>query len=200
MAYNLVGNYFKIDGYVFNVGKDKLETVNQITYPSDNNITRSVDGEMTNLSDMEYYTQPSLKVGFNHISIEEYQLLSFILHNKQVFDVEYYDKDFCKVVKHECYVHPDDLHNFFNLGEQILGVLDFTMTLVATLSDRTTHNVKVGLNTLASNVLWGTSIKLPGISSTKYSLSVTMGSSTKTLVYKGGQRITVYDNYTLNEL
>ena len=202
MAYSLkdTENYFKIDGNVIDVGYGMLETVNQITYPSDNAITRSIDGEMTNLPDMEYYTQPSLKVGFKFISIEDYRLLAAILHNKQTFDVTYFDKDFCKIVTHECYVHPDDLHNFFNLGNNIQGLTDFSMTLVATLSDRTKHTVKIGSTTMASDVLWGTSVIVDGTSSNKYTLSVKVDDTTsKTLTYKGGQRITVYENIVLTK-
>ncbi len=191
--------WFKIEGHEIKIGYGMLETVNQMTYPSNNSVTRVDDGAATNIADTEYYTQPSVKIGFNFIKAEDFLLLSEILHKKQVMTLEYYDNDFGEVVKHECYAHPTELKNFFNVGTRIEGVRDLELTFVATLNDRTTHTVTLknkggNILTTYSGILWGRSIVIN--ESGEFTLPLSDG---KTITCKSGQRITVFKDMILTK-
>ncbi len=197
MAKIFDGTWFKLEGRPIDVGYGMLETVNQMTYPQSNSITRTTDGAATNIADTEYYTQPSVKVGFNFIKVEDFLYVSEVLHKKQVMTLEYYDKDFGKVVTHECYAHPTELKNFFNVGTRIEGVRDLELTFVATLNDRTTHTVTLqdsGGNPIATydGILWGRSVLIN--ESGEFNLTLSNGEK---ITYKSGQRITVFENITL---
>lgn len=200
MAQTFSDDWFKIEGYSVNIGHGMLETVNQITYPSNNSITRTVDGTATNIADTEYYTQPSVKIGFNFINVDDFLFLSEILHKKQEMNLEYYDKDFGKAVKHECYAHPTELKNFFNRGTSVEGVKDLELTFVATLKDREKYSVTLKdssgniINTY-SDILWGTSVLINDSGSFRLVLS-----NQKAITYKSGQRITVFENTTLTKI
>lgn len=206
MAFTLANtdNWFSVEGYVFNVGHEMLETVNQMTYQSNNSITRTLDGTATNISDQEYYTQPSVKVGFKFISAEDFLLLSQILHYKQEMSVSYYDKDFNKIVTHECYAHPTELKNFFTYGTSIEGVRDLELTFVATLKDRAKYTVTVKDSTNTTilkkyeNILWGRSVLLEQVTTDTDTFKYVMPNG-KELTYKANQRITVFGDMTLTK-
>lgn len=208
MAYTLTGNWFEIDGFKFEVGRDMLETVNQITYPN-NGVTRSISGAMTNISDIEYYTQPSVKIGFKYISIEDFFRLSSILHLKQVFEIKYYDIDFNKIVTHECYAQPTELQNFFSYGKDIDGVRDLSLTFVATLNDRTTHTVTILKYPETSTILktytgieWGTSILLTEDTpdTVEFWGGLDVGVISRSLRVYPNQRMTVFEDVTLYQV
>lgn len=206
MAFTLANtdNWFSVEGYVFKVGHEMLETVNQMTYQSNNSITRTLDGTATNISDQEYYTQPSVKVGFKFISAEDFLLLSQILHYKQEMSVSYYDKDFNKIVTHECYAHPTELKNFFTYGTSIEGVRDLELTFVATLKDRAKYTVTVKDSTNTTilkkyeNILWGRSVLLEQVTADTDTFKYVMPNG-KELTYKANQRITVFGDMTLTK-
>lgn len=206
MAFTLANtdNWFSVEGYVFKVGHEMLETVNQMTYQSNNSITRTLDGTATNISDQEYYTQPSVKVGFKFISAEDFLLLSQILHYKQEMSVSYYDKDFNKIVTHECYAHPTELKNFFTYGTSIEGVRDLELTFVATLKDRAKYTVTVKNSTNTTilkkyeNILWGRSVLLEQVTTDTDTFKYVMPNG-KELTYKANQRITVFGDMTLTK-
>ena len=206
MAFTLANtdNWFSVEGYVFKVGHEMLETVNQMTYQSNNSITRTLDGTATNISDQEYYTQPSVKVGFKFISAEDFLLLSQILHYKQEMSVSYYDKDFNAIVTHECYAHPTELKNFFTYGTSIEGVRDLELTFVATLKDRAKYTVTVKDNTNATilkkyeNILWGRSVLLEQVTADTDTFKYVMPNG-KELTYKANQRITVFGDMSLTK-
>lgn len=202
MAKNIY-TFFQIEGIDFpNIGRGLLETVNQITY-LDSGMTRSIDGSMTNLPDQEYFTLPSIKIGFNFITIEEYTLLRKLLLHKQIYTIKYYDKDFNELVTHEMYAHPDDLKNFFNYGNSVEGLQDVTITFVATLRENTEYSVKTlkdGVLITIASVKWGRSIQLPQINvsgvyvNANYVLTLSNG---QTIKYKTGDRITIFSDTTL---
>ena len=205
MAFTLTGDWFSVEGYVFQVGHEMLETVNQMTYQSNNSITRTLDGTATNISDQEYYTQPSVKVGFKFISAEDFLLLSQILHYKQEMSVSYYDKDFNKIVTHECYAHPTELKNFFTYGTSIEGVRDLELTFVATLKDRAKYSVKIMSPVVSgqvlkeyTNILWGRSVLLEKVSTDDDTFTYVMPNG-KQITYKVNQRITVFGDMTLTK-
>lgn len=204
MAFTLMGDWFSVEGYVFQVGHEMLETVNQMTYQSNNSITRTLDGTATNISDQEYYTQPSVKVGFKFISAEDFLLLSQILHYKQEMSVSYYDKDFNAIVTHECYAHPTELKNFFTYGTSIEGVRDLELTFVATLKDRAKYTVTVKDSTNTTilkkyeNILWGRSVLLEQVTADTDTFKYVMPNG-KQITYKVNQRITVFGDMTLTK-
>lgn len=206
MAYTFTGDWFELEGFVFNVGHEQLETVNQMTYPNESKVTRSTDGETTNISDIEYYTQPSIKVGFNFISAEQYHLLMQLLHLKQTMTIKYYDPDFNKIVTHQMYAHPTELQNFFTRGQTVEGVRKLTLTFVATCKDREKYTITL-LNKAGAvirtypNILWGRSILLEpqGDDSTEvyeYTFKDGVGVD-HTIEFRSNERITVFENMTL---
>lgn len=206
MAYTFTGDWFEIEGFVFNVGHEQLKTVNQMTYPNDSKVTRSTDGEATNISDIEYYTQPSVQVGFKFISAEDYHLLMQLLHIKQTMYVSYYDPDFNEVVTHQMYAHPTELQNFFTRGQAVEGVRDLTLTFVSTCKGRETYTVTLlsqsgtVLRTYP-NIIWGRSILLDPQSEDSqdtYEYSFTDGNgTTRTFEFRTNERVTVFCNMTL---
>lgn len=206
MAFTFNGDWFKIEDFVFKVGHEQLKTVNQMTYPNDSKVTRSTDGEATNISDIEYYTQPSIQIGFNFISAEDYYFLMQLLHIRQTMDVSYYDPDFNAVVTHEMYAHPTELQNFFTRGQSVEGVRGLTLTFVATCRDRQTYTVTIrngsGTQKEYTNVVWGRSVllqKLTESENERYTYSYRDASDApRTLVFRPNERITVFKNMTLS--
>ena len=164
---------FQLDETVFGgLGHRMLKTQNQLTYNS--SPSRQTDGSMENINDYDSFILPKVELGFKFIDYETYQKLRRFLLAKRTFDVTYYDKDFNEFVKHEMYAEPDDLTNFFNLGEQIIGSEDFIVRFIATLNNRqicniTFLNAKVEkteegeyyITDLIRPTKWGTSIKTP---------------------------------------
>lgn len=206
MAYTFTGDWFKIEDFVFKVGHEQLKTVNQMTYPNDSKVTRSMDGEATNISDIEYYTQPSVQVGFKFISAEDYHLLMQLLHIRQTMDISYYDPDFNAVVTHQMYAHPTELQNFFTRGQSVEGVRDLTLTFVATCKDRAEYTVTIvnssGVTQKTySNIIWGRSIllnKLTDSDSEYFEYSFTDGyGQTRAMKFSPEERITVFQDITL---
>lgn len=153
---------FLLDGIIFGgLGHRMLKTQNQLTYNS--SPSRQTDGSMENINDYDSFILPKVELGFKFIDYETYQKLRRLLLAKRTFEVTYYDKDFNEFVKHEMYAEPDDLTNFFNLGEMIIGSEDFVVRFIATLNDRVeyTATFKHGFNEMQKVIHWGRSIQVP---------------------------------------
>lgn len=164
---------FQLDGISFGgIGHRMLKTQNQLTY--NNSPSRQTDGSMENINDYDSFILPKVELGFKFIDYETYQNLRRFLLAKRTFEVTYYDKDFNEFVKHEMYAEPDDLTNFFNLGETIIGSEDFVVRFIATLNNRQICEIKfLGakveqtdegeyyITDLTVFAKWGTSIKIP---------------------------------------
>lgn len=173
MPKTLQPDQFLLDGIIFGgLGHRMLKTQNQLTYNT--SPSRQTDGSMENINDYDSFILPKVELGFKFIDYETYQELRRLLLAKRTFDVTYYDKDFNDFVKHEMYAEPDDLTNFFNLGEMIIGSEDFVVRFIATLNNRQICKIKfLGakveqtdegeyyITDLTVDTKWGTSIKIP---------------------------------------
>lgn len=202
-----IETFFKIDGMELkSIGREMMKTVNQLSYQDSQGITRSVDGSMTNLPDQEYFVLPSVEIGFRLISIEDYLKLKALLLRKQIFDIEYYDKDFCTTsnptITHRMYAHPDQLLNFMNFASSVTAVRDLTLTFVATLTETDEYTIELtdsGSTVYTASAKWGRSILLPyslaGTNYKKFQLEV--ASADIDITYSLGDRITIFENATL---
>ena len=175
MPKTLHPDQFQLDGIIFGgLGHRMLKTQNQLTYNT--SPSRQTDGSMGNINDYDSFILPKVELGFKFIDYKTYQNLRRLLLAKRTFEVTYYDKDFNEFVTHEMYAEPDDLTNFFNLGEQIIGSEDFIVRFIATLNNRqickiTFPGAKVEqtdeglyyITDLKVSAKWGTSIKTPSI-------------------------------------
>ena len=173
MPNTLQPDQFELDGIIFGgLGHRMLKTQNQLTYNT--SPSRQTDGSMENINDYDSFILPKVELGFKFIDYETYQKLRRFLLAKRTFVVTYYDKDFNDFVKHEMYAEPDDLTNFFNLGEQIIGSEDFVVRFIATLNNRQicditflgakvekTEEGEYYITDLEVSTKWGTSIKTP---------------------------------------
>lgn len=128
-------DYLGIDNSVFtNIGREMLECTNQLNYKT--SPSRQSEGSMENINNYESFVVPQLKVGFKLIRHDEYDKLRSLLLAKRTFILRYYDVDFNRFVYHEMYAHPDELKNFFNLGERVIGLQNFSLTFVGTLNGK----------------------------------------------------------------
>lgn len=164
---------FQLDGITFGgLGHRMLKTQNQLTYNT--SPSRQTDGSMENINDYDSFILPKVELGFKFIDYKTYQNLRRLLLAKRTFVVTYYDKDFNEFVTHEMYAEPDDLTNFFNLGEMIIGSEDFVVRFIATLNNRQICEIKfLGakveqteegeyyITDLILPTKWGASIKTP---------------------------------------
>lgn len=206
-----ISSFFKIDGMELkSIGRNMLETVNQMSY-EENGMTRSVDGSLTNLPDKEYFILPSVKIGFNLISIEDYLKLKALLLRKQIFEIEYYDKDFCttsnSTIKHKMYAHPTELLNFMNFATSVTAVRNLSLTFVATLTETDVYTIQLKNNSSDSSPIytasakWGRSVLLPQKPSTaskdKFKYTSTIDGVSIEVTYEWGDRITIFENATL---
>lgn len=134
---NVIRNldWFSIDGINFaGIGRGMLKCTNQLNYKT--SPSRQSDGSMTNINQYDSFVVPQVEIGFKYITIDDFYKLRQILLAKRIFDVIYYDVDFNNFVAHEMYCHPDDLKDFLNRGEDVIGLQNFTITLVGTLNGK----------------------------------------------------------------
>lgn len=113
------------------LGYGMLKHTNQLQYPVQPG--RQTEGAMTTINEVDSFVLPSVEIGFMLISAENFTRLRKFLLAKRTFIARYFDLDFGRFVAHEMYAHPDQLKAFLNRGEQIIGVQNFVLTLVATL-------------------------------------------------------------------
>lgn len=154
---------FKLDGEKFEgLGHGMLKSQNQLNYVS--SPSRQTDGSMLNINDYDSFIIPKVEMGFKLIDYNTYLKLRKYLLAKRTFKVDYFDKDFNKIVSHEMYAEPDDLTNFFNLGENIIGSQDFVFRLIATLNEEDKYTAKYfvgGSVREEKKAKWGRPIQTP---------------------------------------
>lgn len=123
-----------INGETFTgIGYEGLLSVNTKTYVTEP--TRSAKGSMDNIEDYETFFVPRVKINFKYFSIQDYQrFCNAILPNE--FEVEYYDKQFGKRVKHLMYAEPEEMHAIFNVETKVIGMWDYEVSLIATLNSQ----------------------------------------------------------------
>lgn len=182
MPSTLHPDQFKLDGITFGgLGHRMLKTQNQLTYNT--SPSRQTDGSMENINDYDSFILPKVELGFKFIDYETYQNLRRLLLAKRTFEVTYYDKDFNEFVTHEMYAEPDDLTNFFNLGEKIIGSEDFVVRFIATLNEKVKYTATFGSKT--EERTWGRSVKVPnGTTDNGYWVTTSNDSFYKNIKYK----------------
>lgn len=132
----------KINGIEFNNTSDLL-TINTKTYVVEPE--RSYDGSIENIEDYDTFIVPRCDITFGYISLSNYRkLCNAILPNE--FPVEYYDKQFGRKVRHYMYCTPNEMKKLYNLGINVLGVQDFTLSLIGTLNHRDSYVVTFDAN------------------------------------------------------
>lgn len=150
---------FRLDGVSFKgIGHEMLKTQNQLNYVVSPG--RQTDGSMKNINSYDTFILPKVEIGFGMIDYDTFKRLRKFLLAKRTFQVEYYDKDFNRIVKHEMYAEPDELTAFFNLGYSILGSRDFKVSFIATLNETETFTAFFSSNVRETET-WGRNITIP---------------------------------------
>ncbi len=204
-------DYFYIDNQSFKgIGREQLKCTNQLNYRMSPG--RQTDGSMQNLNDYDTFVVPSVEIGFLYINVDTFLRLRNIMLTKRKFIVRYFDVDFGRYVLHEMYAQPDELKNFLNLGEDVMGLQNFKLTLVGTLNKKDaimpleygvgetdpidfinvpeTFTLTAG-NTTIGDIKWGRSVIVPDGT---WKLSISGGQE---LIIDGGDRINIYENTIL---
>lgn len=134
-----------IDGVVFkSIGYGMLKSANVMSYKDEP--TRADDFTMADINTYTRRIVPEVSIGFKLISATEFVKLKTLLNKKVEHIVEYYDNDFGYYVTHRMYVQPAELQDFFSRGQSVIGVQNYTITLVGTMNDEPnftiTYNVE----------------------------------------------------------
>lgn len=115
-----------------------LLTVNTKTYVEEP--TRANDGSMPNINDYDTFVVPRCKVNFKYFNIEDYRRLCDAVQSNE-FYVKYYDKQHNEFVQHKMYCEPEEMHKLYNIGTDVIGVLDYEVSFIGTLNDLETYTV-----------------------------------------------------------
>lgn len=194
---------FRLDGIDFTgIGRGMLRCTNQLNYAVSPG--RTMDGSMTNINSWESFILPQVEIGFNVIKIETFWKLRQLLLSKRVFSAEYYDVDFNKFVTHLMYVQPDELKDFLNKGEDVIGLKGYKITLTATLTETDLYSATFYANSVAIGTeteRWGRSISAPALPTgySKWKATKTFDfadgtTNTITISYDSGDRINLFEN------
>lgn len=150
MAQILDIDQIKIGDEIFTgIGYQGLLTVNTKTYVEEP--TRANDGSMPNIEDYDTFIVPQATVNFKLFKLEDYQRLCRVITKSNQFPVTYYDKDFGEFVTHLMYCKPDQMRKLFNVGQRIIGVLDYEIQFVGTLNRLADYTVTYYLNASVSD-------------------------------------------------
>jgi len=102
--------------------------------------TRSLDGSMPDINDIDRFPVPRLWIDFKYISIDDYRrLLSAV--NAPEFEVTYYNLETDSMVTHNMYIHPLDRYKIHNKGKDLIGIIGAGITLVGTLNEVLTYSI-----------------------------------------------------------
>ena len=126
------------------IGYQGLLTVNTKTYVV--SPTRANDGSIPNINDYDTFTVPRAKVNFKLFEIEDYQRLCRVINLANEFPVRYFDKQIGDFVTHYMYCEPEEMHKLFNVGNRVIGLLDYEISFIGTLNSREEYVVTYYLN------------------------------------------------------
>lgn len=113
-------------------------TVNTKTYVEEP--TRANDGSIPNINDYDTFVVPRCKVNFKFFSIDDYRRLCNAVQSNE-FVVKYYDKQFNDFVSHKMYCEPEEMVKLYNIGIDVIGVVDYEISFIGTLNDLNTYKV-----------------------------------------------------------
>lgn len=134
-----------IDGEEFRgIGYQGLLTTNTKTYAE--KPTRSLSGAIENINDHDTFFVPRAKVNFKLFKIEDYERLCRVVSASNEYIVQYFDKQIGEFVTHKMYCEPEEMYKLFNVGFNVIGVLDYTISFIGTLNDIEDYAVTYYLN------------------------------------------------------
>ena len=126
---------FTIGGETFHgIAYQGLFNTNTKTYVEEP--TRTNDGSMPDIDDHDTFIVPRVEITFKYFSIYDYQRFCRAILSSNQFPVTYWDKQFGTFVTHYMYMEPEELNTFYNQGTKVLGLLDYTVSLIGTLNNR----------------------------------------------------------------
>lgn len=209
-------DYFYIDDFDFKgIGRGMLKCTNQLNYKTSPG--RQNEGSMKNLNDYDSFVVPSVEIGFLYIKYEDFLNLRKLMLTKRAFMVRYFDVDFGRYVIHEMYAHPDQLKDFLNRGEDVMGLQNFKLTLVGTLNGKDAimpesygvedtddpkdfNNIKeaytANFGGNPKSVKWGRSVQVPD---GKWSCA-NMQINTNFIYVSKGDRVNIYEDCAFDKV
>lgn len=102
--------------------------------------TRSLDGSMPDINDIDRFPVPRVWLDFGYITIKDYRRLLTAI-NVAEFNVTYYNLETDSIVTHRMYVHPLDRYKIHNKGASLLGIVGVGITLIGTLNTVDTYSI-----------------------------------------------------------
>ena len=113
-------------------------TVNTKTYVEEP--SRANDGSIPNINDYDTFVVPRCKVNFKYFSIDDYRRMCDAVQSNE-FVVKYFDKQFGDFVSHKMYCEPEEMVKLYNVGIDVIGVMDYEISFIGTLNDLDEHKV-----------------------------------------------------------
>lgn len=120
-----------------------LLNVNTKTYVEEPE--RVNDGSMPNINDYDTFVVPRCTVNFKYFSIDDYRRMCEAVQSNE-FYVKYYDKQFNEFVMHKMYCEPEEMVKLYNVGTNVIGVLDYEVSFIGTLNDLDTFTITYDAN------------------------------------------------------
>lgn len=129
------------------IGYQGLLNVNTKTYAEAPMRSKST-GKMVTINQETTFIIPRVKFNFKYFTIADYRRLLKIINDRDVNEmrVQYFDKEAGEMVSHRMYCEPEDLTNIYNVGHDVFGVLDYTVSFIGTLNDPDEFMVEFDLN------------------------------------------------------
>lgn len=120
-----------------------LLNVNTKTYVEEP--TRANDGSIPNINDYDTFVVPRCKINLKFFTIDDYRRMCDAVQSNE-FTVKYYDKQFNEFVVHKMYCEPEEMVKLYNVGTNVIGVLDYEVSFIGTLNDLDTFTITYDAN------------------------------------------------------
>lgn len=140
---------------------------------------RADNGSIQNLNSYATFIVPSLTISFKYMPISTYRTIMKLIYSMNEFTIKCYDTVYDKMVTFKAYFKPEDSPELFIKSRRLLGVIDYEISLVGTLSSADTINIVYHLNPPADS----------GVS------DQTQGSED----FNNGEEVIIGDNITLKD-
>lgn len=107
---------------------------------------RAGNGSIINLNSYATFIAPTLTINFKFMPIATYRTIMKLIYSMNEFTVKCYDTVYDTMVTFKAYFKPDDSPELFTKSHRILGVLNYEISLVGTLSNADNINIVYHLN------------------------------------------------------
>jgi uncharacterized repeat protein (TIGR02543 family) len=97
--------------------------------------TRSNDGSIGNIDEIETILTPRVIIKYNMMNIDDYRRLMKKLKSKNSFNVTCYDIVEDKMVTHQMYAAPSSMPKIYQQYLMAMGIQEFTIELIGTNND-----------------------------------------------------------------